>query len=50
MSNSLNDARKALLEQLKRAARDIPDWGVTPAPNEWLLEYVRLNEETESNA
>lgn len=34
--NKLNRTRENLLERLTEAARDIPDWGVTPNPSEWL--------------
>lgn len=36
MASRINRARLALLAKLKEAARDVPDWGETPNPQEFL--------------
>ncbi len=36
MASRMFRARLALMEKLKEVARDVPDWGETPNPQEFL--------------
>lgn len=37
--SDVDSTREELREFLKEAARDIPDWGITPNPDKWLAAF-----------